>query len=388
MIAIALVFYFLNRFEMPENNILPSYSNWLGKAVAGDFCAKITWLLADWTQPAFQSTFLGAVFMIVGAIVSMILVNRKKSFCTFGVCNNMGLFWKILASQFISAVIANFLFTKLFDKSADLGNFVPTFIPGASFTPALVLVYGGQWYKVITAGILGGFIGPPLAAFTYINFVEPWGLLGAVAWVTPMIIGGLLCFEVCKYLPWMAKQVSDKAGPIPDSASAGTVSALSLKMDGRWFIKRVFADFSEANFYGSEIAGFMFILGGIISVFLNPANPAYGSRLYFAILSSQILTSAIGIFLYWHRYFELGWYPTFIPVVTLGPGFIWLYGTDLHVLLTGAMIGGVFMPPFGNWISRKLPAHHHGYIGSVTSMFVCCIIFVAVFNYVPGFGIK
>ncbi len=386
MIVLALLIYGWSFIPKPDNSIIMDYDAWLESAGAGNLGAKTAWLFGDWGDPAYQKTALGGVAIISGAIIASFLDKKKKT--TFGICYGSGLFWRVLAAQILAAFISNFLYQNLF-KTQDIA-FVPTFIPIVSITPGLVLIYGGEWHKVITAGVFGGLIGCPFAYFMFKNFVEPWGLIGAVAWVTPMIVGGLLSFEACRYLPWMAKQDSDIKNPekAAEAAPPAPAPAEPPKMNNGWFIKRVFADFSEANFYGSEIAGLFFIIGGIISIYLNPLNPAYGDgNTYLVFLSSQILASSIGVFIYWHRYFELGWYPTFVPVVTMGPTFVIMYGAGLHVVITGALAGGLFMPPFANWIARSLPPHQHGYIGSVASMFVCCIVMISIFNYVPGFGV-
>ena len=387
VIAAAMLVYGWSYLPKPEAAFITDYTTWLAKAAEGSFVHKIAWLFGDWGDAAFQKTALGGLFMILGAAIAAFLEKNKK-LCTFGICYGTGLFWRILVSQFIAAFISNFLYQNIFVTN-DIG-FVPTFIPIVSITPGLVLIYGGEWRKVITAGLFGGIIGCPFAYFIFKHFVQPWGLIGAVAWVTPMIVGGLVAFETCKYLPWMAKQESDPEEPAAENAvdEGDSCACTPPVMDSKWFIKRVLADFTEANFYGSEIAGFLFILGGIITIYLNPLNPGYGSGdTYLVMLSSQLLASAVGVFLYWHRYYELGWYPTFVPVVTMGPLFVLFYGTGLHVVLTGAFIGGFIMPPFANWVARSLPSHQHPYIGAVTSMFVNCIIIISVFNYIPGFGV-
>ncbi len=384
IIILALAVYGWSLVPKPQIAVIDDYTTWLEKAGEGSFIHKLAWLFADWGDAAYQKTALGGLFMIAGAAIATML-EKKSKLCTFGICYGTGLFWRVLAAQLLAALISNFLYQNLF-VSQDIA-FVPTFIPIVSITPGLVLIYGGEWRKVITAAIIGGIIGCPFAYFIYKHFVEPWGLIGAVAWVTPMIVGGIVAFEVCKYLPWMAKQESDPV--VAKSVSKPAASVSPPVMNSNWFVRRVFADFTEANFYGSEISGFLFIVGGIITVYLNPFNPGYGNgNTYLVMLSAQLLASAIGVFLYWHRYYELGWYPTFVPVVTMGPMFVLFYGTGLHVVLTGAFIGGFIMPPFANWVARSLPSHHHPYIGAVVSMFVNCIIFISVFNYIPGFGIK
>ncbi len=388
MIVLALLIYGWSLFPKPSVSIIPDYNTWLADAGKGNIIAKIAWMLGDWGDPAYQKTALGGLMMILGAAIAVFLEKKKK--CVFGVCYGTGLFWRMLSAQFLAAIISNFLYQNLF-RTQDIG-FVPTFIPIVSITPGLILVYGGEWRKVITAGVFGGLIGCPFAYFIFKLFVQPWGLIGAVAWVTPMIVGALVAFEACKYLPWMAKQASDPVEPVKQTASSDITEDASAccapAMNDSWFIKRVFADFTEANFYGSEVAGFLFIVGGIITIYLNPFNPGYGNgNTYLAMLSSQILAASIGIFLYWHRWYELGWYPTFVPVVTMGPTFVILYGPSLHVVVTGAAVGALFMPPFANWVARSLPSHQHPYIGAVTSMFVNCIVMISIFNYVPGFGV-
>ena len=386
-----------NKFLEAEANpnakspILASFGKIRADAGEGKLMAKLAWMFGDWGDPAFQKTALGGILMIFGAILAWFLDKKGKT--TFGICYGSGLFWRVLAAQILAALISNFLYQNLF-KDPAIG-FVPTFIPIVSITPGLIFCFGGEWRKVITAAVFGGIIGCPFAYFIFVNFVVPWGLIGAVAWVTPMIVGGLLSAEACKYLPWMARQASDP--PVePKAAAAAAAAANPPKMNASWFVKKVFADFSDANFYGSEIAGLFFILGGVISIALNPFNAGYGEGyVYLLFLSSQILASAFGVFIYWHRLFELGGYPTFVPVVTMGPMFVIFYyqkaletyGTGLHVIIVGALVGAVIMPPFANWISRSLPSHQPGYVGPVTSMFVNCLVVMAIFNYVPGFGV-
>ena len=390
MIALALLCYGWSFIQKPNVAIISSYDEMLADAAKGNIGAKLAWMFGDWGDPAYQKTALGGILMIFGAFLATVL-DKKKGKTVFGVCYGSGLFWRVLIAQILAALISNFLYQNIF-RTQDIA-FVPTFIPIVSITPGLVLIYGGEWRKVITAALFGGLIGCPFAYFMFKNFVQPWGLIGAVAWVTPMIVGGFISFETCKFLPWMAKQASDP--PVEPKPTDAAACALP-KMNNSWFVKRVFADFSEANFYGSEVAGLFFIIGGIVSIYLNPHNPGYGDgNIYLVFLSSQILASSIGVFLYWHRYFELGWYPTFVPVVTMGPTFVIMYyakavetyGIGFHVVLTGALIGGIFMPPVANWVARGLPSHHHPYIGAVSSMFICCIVMISIFNFVPGFGV-
>lgn len=384
MLALGLAVYACSFITFPANSILPDYTTWLQQIAAGNFLAKIAWVFADWAEPCYQATALGGILMILGCVIS--LHTGKKSKMTFGVCYGTGLFYRILVAQLIAIVGSGFLYQGMFENK-DIG-FVPTFIAVASFTPAIVITYGGEWRKVFTAGILGIICGCPFAYFTYANFVQPWGLPGCVAWVTPMIVMGFVGIEVCRVLPWMKRQRSDPEKPAPEKKDVVVPGQANIsEMNGLWFVKRVFTDFSEPNFYGNELSGLLFVLGGVISVFLNPKNPCYGDgNLFLAILASQLLASALGIFLYWHRYYELGWYNTFVPLASLTPAFLLFYGTSFHVLITAVIIGAVFMPPVADWIGRTVAKHHAGYIGSVVAMWILPIVFISAFNYIPGFG--
>ena len=384
MIALALAIYACSYIQFPNLGILPDYTTWLEQAKDGNILARIMYVLSDWGDPTYQKTALGGLMMIVGCIIA--LYTGKKSKCTFGVCYGTGLFYRILVAQLATSAISVYLYQGIWDTQEIA--FVPTFIAIASFVPAMILKYGGEWKKLLTVIVLGVFLGCPFAYFIYMHFVGPWGLPGAVAWTTPMIVSGFISLELCRWLPWMNKQPSDPEVPAPEKKAVVALGAGNAPvMNGEWFVKRVFADFTEPVFYGNELAGLLFVLGGIISVFLNPSNPGYGNgNVYLVILASQILAAAIGIFLYWHRWFELGWYNTFVPVASLTPAFVLFYGTDLYVVITGAIVGAVFMPPVAEWLGRTICKEHHGYIGSVISMWICCLMFIAIFNFVPGFG--
>ncbi len=384
MVAVALAIYAASFIQFPTVAILPDYGTWLQQSTDGNLFARIMYVLSDWGDPTYQKTALGGIMMILGCVISMYV--GKKSKCTFGVCYGSGLFWRILVAQLIASAGSVFLYQHIWDTT-EIG-FVPSFIAIASFTPAIIFKFGGEWRKVFTAGILGIFLGCPFAYFINMHFSTPWGLPGAVAWVTPMIVSGFISIEVCRFLPWMARQASDPEVPAVEKKAVPALGAVNAPvMNGEWFVKRIFAEFTEPVFYSNELAGFLFVIGGVLTIFLNPKNPGYGDgNVYLVILASQILAAAIGIFLYWHRWFEQGWYATFVPLASLTPAFVLFYGTDLYVVVTGAIVGAVFMPPVADWISRTLCKEHHGYIGCVVSMWICCLMFIAIFNFVPGFG--
>lgn len=375
IIALAAVMYALSLMDISGIGIIPDYMTWMQQVEDGNILAMIAYTISDFGDPTYQKTVLGAALMIITSIV--IYLSGKKS--TFGVADGSGLFMPMLASQLIASFGSLLLYGHIFDVANGIA-FVPTFIAVASFTPAIVLTFGGEWYKVLTASVMGILCGTPFAYWMNVNVAAEFGLASCCAWVTPMIISTIVCWEVCKVLPWMA----------PTESAAAVTKGLpdtNAKMDDKWFVKRVFCDFSEPICFGNEWAGLMFVLGGVISVFLNPANPYYGDgKVYLAIVANQLLASGIGVFIYWNKYHELGSYNTFVPIASLSPAFIVFYGTAPHVVIVGALVSAIIMPPFATHFCNVFAKRYHGLIGNVLTMLVMCWMVISIFNYVPDFG--
>ena len=64
----------------------------------------------------------------------------------------------------------------------------------------------------------------------------------------------------------------------------------------QWSIRRTFADFSEAWFYGNELVGGLVILGVLTDWFVNINHITNGSGLVPDILMGQMIASAVGVF--------------------------------------------------------------------------------------------
>src|SRR5690606_24834253 len=154
------------------------------------------------------------------------------------------------------------------------GQWQPTFVPFVSVPPAVVLVYGAGWAVAATGAVLGAALTTP-TALALVNWVcVPLELPNVVGNVTAMWVGAILAFLICRHLPWMPRPLiavgGGKAeGAKPDEPRQGPV----------WVVRRVLADFTEAPFYGNEIASIGLIAGTVAAYLLNPATPAYGSGL-------------------------------------------------------------------------------------------------------------
>lgn len=55
-----------------------------------------------------------------------------------------------------------------------------------------------------------------------------------------------------------------------------------------WFVRRVFAEFTEAQFYGNEVASAFLLAGAVIGTIVCGNHGAYGSGAVPAIILSQL----------------------------------------------------------------------------------------------------
>ena len=203
---------------------------------------------------------------------------------------------------------------------------LPTFIVVVGTPPALTLVYGPGWKKLGTISLLS-------ALFTF------------------------------PFANWLNAQL------MPLLNVPGTVSNVTTM-----------ADFSEAWFYGNELVGGLVILGVLTDWFVNINHITNGSGLVPDILMGQMIASAVGVFLYRKHFAEEGWYPTFMPLVSIVPGVILMMGGGFWLSLTIAVLAGISAAPVGSYIAKRLPPFVPGAVGFVSGMAVVTILLSAVLH--------
>ena len=95
--------------------------------------------------------------------------------------------------------------------------------------------------------------------------------------------------------------------------------------------RRALADFSEAQFFGNEWASAAMILGAVVAHLVSPAALVYGTGLFLAVLAAQAVTALTGVLIWRRRWRALGFYPTFVPVVSVAPATVLAYGGTPHL---------------------------------------------------------
>ncbi|MBA4493533.1 hypothetical protein ACFO25_13880 [Paenactinomyces guangxiensis] len=354
---------------------------------------RLLWLIGDTTEAQFYKSVFAGIGLLTFALIAHVLDRWRLRWAGFPIAYGTGLWLWIFFASMVGLFVSVFLYGGQLSH-----GWVPTFVPFVSVPAGVVLIYGRGWKTAVTGGILGGLFTFPISWFLIEKILNPLGYPSVIGNVTGMWLGAILVFEICRYLPWMSP---GQVTPIESSADNGGNSEITqqeiattietpetgqLKKDlgSMWFVRRVLADFTEAPFYANELASIGLILGAILSWVLNPLNPAYGSGVFPAILLSQILTAAIGIFLYYDLWKKLGWYPTFVPLVSVAPAVVLTFNGSMTSIIAGALLGALAGPPFAQCIIRILPKHYHGFIGNTLSMAVCTWVIISMLKYVQG----
>jgi hypothetical protein len=329
---------------------------------------QLAWFVMNFAEPQFYAGIFSGLGVILGGVVAWWLYRRGKQI-GFPICGNADAFPWVLASQLGSLALTLFVFGRFADWFDGTTAWVATFIPVVSAPPAVILLCGTGWRQLLGGTILGGLLCAPAAMWLNIHVTTPLGLPGVVASVTAMAIVGAVVCSAC-------------------SAQFGTLATATPEPERRdiaWRVRRTLADFSEAQFYGNEIASGVLLMGVILEWMLCAGHGAYGSGLIPAILLSQFTGSAVGVFLYGERITAEG-YATFVPVVSVGPACVLFYGGGLLPALFAGALGGILGAPTAAMFRRHLPGNIHPTVANVSAMALCTALVAAGMELLPWFS--
>ena len=355
------------------------YATWETKAV-DDPLYRFLWFIGDMTEAPFHKSILGSLGLVIFAFIAYMLARSKSKWQGFTISGGASMFLWVFTSSIIGLALSVYLFGDNL-----INGWVPTFVPFVSVPAAVVLLYGGGWKNTLTGAIFGAIFTFPISNLIIEKILIPWNLPGLSGNTLGICFGGIIVFEMCHALPWMEipeKPQTEKPEEKPQEEPAKKVELKNEDpFNNSWFVRRLFADLTEANFYGNEIASAGLVIGSIISWVLNPSHPAYGSLNFPALLLSQALTGAFAIFIYYDKWKEHGWYPTFLPGVSIAPAVVLFFGGSIQSVLAGAILGAIAAPPLAHLISRNVPNHWHPFVGNTFSMGVCTMVIAAMLKY-------
>ena len=386
VLAFGFVLYFImlaSQGALGRDGLLFSFETWLERA-PDSALYRFFWLLGDTSEPTFYASLFGGIGLLAFALLAHVLYQANSRWRGIPICYGTGLWPWIFAASLIGLGLSVALFGGLLS-----GGWAPTFVPFVSVPAAVVFVYGAGWKNALTGGILGALVTFPIAYLVIQYVLTPLGLPGVIGAVTGMWLGAILVLELCRYLPWMSREGASPEGEdIPETREGTDLPDPPPPVDPNrrgWFGRRVLADFSEAQFYGNEWASAGLLLGTLLSWILNPFHPALGTGLLPAVILSQVLTSAVGVLLYYERWRELGWYPTFVPLVSVAPAMALAFGGTMQSILLGAVLGAILAPPVAQFVIDRLPDHWHLFIGNTLSMALSSLVVFLILRYGLGF---
>jgi hypothetical protein len=195
-----------------------------------------------------------------------------------------------------------------------------------------------------------------------------------------MALAAAVAFLICSRLPWMPVPWAWRSA-VPGAPTPGRQAALH---GPGWVLRRSLADLSEAQFFGNEWASAALVLGALIAHATAPESLVYGSGLFVTVLIGQIVTAALGVTVWRRRWRAAGFYPTFVPVVSVVPAAVLTYDGALLATAVAALAGALIAPPTAAAISAHLPAGFHPFVGNVAAMSMCTALIVPPLALLPG----
>jgi hypothetical protein len=348
----------------------PSYAD----MVSGlpDPGAWLRWVLGDISEVAFYKHEFASIGLLAGAYLAYWANRTGKAWQGFAICYGTRLWPWLVTSSLLGLLLGNLLW----GWTVSANDWQPTFVAFVSLPAAMVLMFGGGWKVTINGAIMGAVLVTP-TCLLIVNYVcNPLQLPAVIGNVLGMASVSVVAFLICRHCPSLVKSAqpgtpSVIASPAAKAPDYGVI----------WTLRRILADFSEAPFFGNEWASLGLLLGVLLAYSLNPLSPAYGSDLLLHIIGAQALASAIGVLIWRRQWMVRGWYPTYIPLVSVVPATILAYGGSWQIIVSSATLGALLAPPLAVAIARRLPADMHAYIANVLSMAISTLLIVPLIGF-------
>jgi hypothetical protein len=336
--------------------------------------AWLRWVFGDISEVAFYKHEFASIGLLAGAYLAYWANRTGKSWQGFAISYGSGLWPWLVTSSLLGLLLSNLLW----GWTVTANSWQPTFAAFVSLPAAMVLMFGGGWKVTVNGAILGAVFVTPMCLLI-VNYVcNPLGLPVVIGNVSGMAIASVLAFLLCRYLPSLVK--SDPSGK-PSAPAPEPASTKAPDYGVVWSLRRILADFSEAPFFGNEWASLGLILGALLAFTLNPLSPVYGSQLLPQLIGAQALTSALGVVIWRRHWMSLGWYPTYVPLVSVVPAAVLTYGGSWQVIVMSALLGALIAPPLACAIAKRLPTDMHGFIGNVLSMAISTLLIIPFIGF-------
>ncbi|MDO5717382.1 MAG: hypothetical protein Q4P34_00225 [Tissierellia bacterium] len=383
LVGVGLLLYFL---LTPINNsgaLLQPYGVLIGDLQKDSFIAKIIWMIKDFSEGQFYGGLFAGLGLILGGCVAWFLDVKRSKLRGFSITYGLNIWPWILLSQILALSFSVFALKYL--NLIDGVNFswLPTFLLLVGAPQAVLCVFGPSISALITGVLLASFLSLPIANFVGNYIMVPIGMPQTIANYIALALSITLTLQVCKLAPWIKKT----AHPVirENHVELTEEQKYDLLKSPLYLIRRSLADFTDCYFYGNEWPSLFLIIGALIDWLINFEHGMGGAGVFPAILLSQLVSGGLGVFLYGRKHLEYGWYPTYVPVVSIGPFCVLTFGTGLHVVFFAGILGGIIGAPFAELLNRNLPDDMHGVIPNVLAMAITTMTVISVMRALPWF---
>lgn len=342
----------------------------------GDVPGMVVGFVASVTEPQFYAVLSASACLLLGGAFAHLASRRGWSSQGFVQACGTGL-WPWAVGSGLLSMLMSYL---LWGWTLAPGSWQPLFVPLVSVAPAMVVLYGPGRRTGLTAAVMGAVLAPPISVVAVEYVCQPLDLPGVVGATTGMWVGAAAAFVLTPLLPWMPPPGAwraDRVRPAENGGEDPTASRL-------WVVRRALADFSEAQFFGNEWASAAMILGAVVAFAVSPSTLVYGTGLFAAVLAAQTLTALTGVVAWRGRWRRHGFYPTFVPVVSVAPATVLMYDGTVAAVVLGALAGALVAPPLGAALAHRLPTSFHPFVGYVASMSLSTAAIVSALALVPG----
>ena len=232
----------------------PSYSDMLSSLP--DPNAWLRWVLGDISEVAFYKHEFASIGLLAGAYLAYWANRTGKVWQGFAISYGSGLWPWLITSSLLGLLLSNLLW----GWTVTATSWQPTFAAFVSLPAAMVLMFGGGWKVTINGAIMGAVLVTPMCLLI-VNYVcNPLGL--------PAVIGNVSGHGGRQRLRFSALPLRAEPDEVRTDHPAHEASALRRRPPTKapdygviWSLRRVLADFSEAPFFGNELASLGLLLG-------------------------------------------------------------------------------------------------------------------------------
>ncbi|GAA5144716.1 hypothetical protein GCM10023321_01550 [Pseudonocardia eucalypti] len=353
-----------------------------GPAWAGDYrdlAGLARWVLAAISEPQFYAAATAGVLLLAGGLAGHVAHRLGWPAQGFVQACGTGIWPPVAGAALLSVLLSALLWGPTL-----AGGWQPLFAPLVSVAPAVVVLYGPGRRVVLTGAVAGALLVPPVAIGLVGWVCRPLGLPPVVGATGGMALAAAVAFAICPRLPWMPEPWAWRAATPVTPVTPATPVTPRPAYGPVWVLRRALADLSEAQFFGNEWASGALLIGALIAHATAPDSLVYGSGLFLTVLAGQLLTALLGVLLWRRRWRAEGFYPTFVPAVSVVPAAVLACGGAPLPTLLAVVAGAVVGPPLAAAISARLPAGFHPFLGNVAAMSIGTALIVPLLANLPG----